>query len=229
MRWGRPLPGAPLADPGVRFSRTGLLRETRTWNQRRPHRGRTGSLLQAGSLTPVSEAIVSRGRCFARVASLPTPSPCNRPDRLGLLLVGLTPSRAHPHLHLVECGRPAQRAGLAARSPEFEVPPFCLAAPEVHHIRFSVTVPRSYSTPMEPMRARHDARTGAAFPLTLQGRLPYLAITGLYQSSGECESTCGLATSLCTLRRCCSASLHATPVGATSGNDLGNAAISRDF
>ncbi len=48
--------------------------------------------------------------------------------------------------------------------------------------RFSVTMPRSYSTPMEPIRARHDARIDAAFPLTLEGRLPYLAITGLSQS-----------------------------------------------
>jgi len=134
--------------------------------------------MQAGSLTPDSEAIVSRGECFARVASLPTPSPCDRPYRLRLLWVGLTPRHTRLQLPSVDCKRPAQRAGTAARPPEFEVPPLCLPTPGVHHLRFSVYVPRSYSTPVEPARAGHSARAGAAFPLTLQGRLPHIRIYG---------------------------------------------------
>ena len=196
-------------------------------------------------MTPLPGAYNSHGECYARVASLPTPSPCDRPDRLGLLWVGLTPSRSRPQLPLVEYRRPAQEAGLATRSPEVEVPPFCQSAPGVHHLRFSVTVPRSYSTPMGPARARHGARADAAFPLTLQGRLPHVAAYGAVSILGEVRTPLrpghfypfglfGLAPllmdgSLCTLRRCCSASPHATPVGATSGNDLGHAAISREF
>jgi hypothetical protein len=38
--------------------------------------------LQAGSLTPCSGVIVSRGGCFACVAFLPAPSPCDRRYRL---------------------------------------------------------------------------------------------------------------------------------------------------
>ena len=51
--------------------------------------------------------------------------------------------------------------------------------------RFSVTVPRSYSTPVGPARARHGARTDAAFPLTLQGRLPHVAAYGAVSILGE--------------------------------------------
>ncbi len=123
-------------------------------------------------------AFVSHGECYARVASLPTPSPCDRPDRLGLLWVGLTPSRTCLQLPLVEYRQPAHRQEMATRPPEFEVPPFCQLAPGVHHLRFSVTVPRSYSTPVGPARARHDARADAAFPLTLQGRLPHVSACG---------------------------------------------------
>lgn len=38
--------------------------------------------MQAGSVTRFSGTILSRRECFARVASLPTPSPCNRSYRL---------------------------------------------------------------------------------------------------------------------------------------------------
>ena len=45
-------------------------------------------------------------------------------------------------------------------------------------VRFFSTMPRSCSTPMESLRACHGARNDAAFPLTLQGRLPRPASYG---------------------------------------------------
>ena len=89
--------------------------------------------MQAGCLTPLPGAFVSHGECYACVASLPTPSPCNRPDRLGLLWVGLTSHRTHWCLQLVGHQCPAGcPTGAAVRPPEFEVPPFCQLTPGVH-------------------------------------------------------------------------------------------------
>jgi hypothetical protein len=124
-------------------------------------------------LRPGVGAIFSRGRFCARVASLPTPSPCDRPYRLGLLWVGLTPSRSRLRLPLVGSRRPADIAGMAARSPVFVAPSFYLMASRVRLLRFSPTVPRSYSTPADSSRACHCARDDAAFPVTLAGRHPH--------------------------------------------------------
>jgi hypothetical protein len=106
---------------------------------------------------------VSRGECFACVASLPAPSPCERLSRLGLLWAGLTPVTSPPRLLDVDRGEPhgggSPPTGNGSGSPEFKVP----LSSERSSIRFSAHMPRSCDDPDGTFNARHGASSGTGF------------------------------------------------------------------
>jgi hypothetical protein len=90
-------------------------------------------------------------------------------------MVNLTPPHSQPLLQLVGsgCPHPEQvRLRKVWRPPVFVVRNSHFPVRFLSFVRFSLTMPRSYSTPTERHCTSYNAQWNTAFPLTLQGRLP---------------------------------------------------------
>ena len=115
---------------------------------------------------------------------------------------------------------------MTRRPPVFVVSGSRFPVRSLSFCRFSLYIPRSYSTPVELTWAHQRARVNAAFPVTLAGRLPQCTLTELCHSSGGCELPCGLYSSLSTLHSSCFTILHAL---SAIGKFVGNAVPSAIF
>ena len=111
--------------------------------------GAIGVFCAVGGVEPQSETVWHQADKYR----IPKIAFINKMDRLGADFLGAVDQMreklgARPLIVQMPMGAEADFSGV----------------PSLICSRFSVTMPRSYSTPMDPTRARHDARAGAAGP-----------------------------------------------------------------
>lgn len=155
--------------------------------------------MRSGSSTRfVEELSFPQRECSDRFVASSIPSPClrlrcwiahtcDRFSRLRLLWIDLTPDGSLQAPSVSR--RLATSHEEVIRSPEFKFA--------------SLNACHSLMDPDGPSRANQLRPFSAGFHYVKSVAIRISFVTRLYQLLGDCESPCGLHSSLCTLRRCC--------------------------